>query len=99
MHIYGFAKVLRWCSRKESKVFVKVLRNACRHDIRFQEIPRTFSQKIRDSSGIVTATENACRPWPMSWKQRVVSMILDIMKYVCKCPAKDTGKVSRKGKV
>ena len=34
----------------------------------------------------------------MSWEQRVVSMILDIMKYVCKCPVKDTAKVSRKGK-
>ena len=35
----------------------------------------------------------------MSWKQRVVSILLDIMKYVLKCPAKDTAQVSRKGKL
>ena len=56
---------------------------------------------FRERSAIVTA-KGQCfqhRPWPMTWKPIVVSMILVIMKYVLKYPAKDTVKVSRKGKL
>ena len=65
--------------------FAKILRSTSRLDnIRFQEIPRKNSRKIRDGSAIVATKENASSigPWPMSWKQRVVSVILDIMKHV-----------------
>ena len=58
-HIYGLAKVVRVCSQKESLVFAKVLCNTSRQDICFQEIPRTISRKIRNSSAIVTTKESA----------------------------------------
>ena len=55
----GFRESSAMTFAKGSYSFAKVLRNTRRQDIRFQEIPRKFSRKIRDSSAIVAMKENA----------------------------------------
>ena len=65
---------------RQATVSRNFLRNTCRQDISFQEIPCKILRKSRDSFAIVATKENASSIG--HGPCLVVSMILDIMKNV-----------------